>query len=304
MSDALQAWVLSIEGTEAGGRVAVILALISACAHATFGALQKGKDVNPWLIRGAIDIWYFLIALPVALFVFPLPPLALVPVLFGVFAIHTCYKLLLAGAYQRGAFTVVYPVVRGTSPLATVIFAGIVFGESYRLGQWGGVLLLSLSIMALAAINIRKTSIGRETLINALWLALATGIFTALYTTYDAWGIRISHHAFSFLAWFFVVDGFFFPILSTILYRRMAHPPPLAPMLKRGFVGALIALLSFGCVMMATRLDKVGEAAALRETSVIFAALIGWLFLKEQVGWLRGGLMVLIGLGAVLVEFG
>ncbi|MEO0361041.1 MAG: DMT family transporter [Pseudomonadota bacterium] len=297
-------WVASIEGTEAGARVAMALALTSALAHATFGALQKGRDVDPWLIRGAIDVWYFLIALPIALFVFPLPRAELVPVLFGVFAIHTIYKLLLAGAYARGAFTVVYPVVRGISPLATVVFAGFVFGETFRLGQWGGVLLLSLSIMALAAVNLRRVRLGRETLRNALLLAVATGLFTALYTTYDAWGIRLAENPFSFLFWFFVVDGFFFPILSFILWRRRAVRPPLAPMLKRGFVGALIALVSFGSVMMATRLDKVGEAAALRETSVVFAALIGWLFLKEEVGPLRAVLMCLIGLGAVLVEFG
>lgn len=304
MADFLYEWVLSIQGTEYAGRVATVLALVSALAHAVFGALQKGKNVDPWLIRGAIDIWYFLIALPVALFVFPIPRPEMFLVLIGVFAIHTCYKLMLAAAYQRGAFTVVYPVVRGVSPLATVIFAGIVFGESFRLGQWGGVLLLSLAIMALAAVNLRRVSLGRETLVNALLLAFGTGLFTALYTTYDAWGIRLSENPFAFLAWFFVVDGFFFPILSFILWRRRAVRPPLAPMLKRGFIGALIATLSFGCVMMATRLDKVGEAAALRETSVVFAAAIGWLFLKEEVGMLRAGLMVLIGLGAVLVEFG
>lgn len=298
-------WAASIEGTPAGAHAALVLALVSAVAHATFGALQKGRNVDPWLIRGAIDIWYFLIALPVALFVFPLPPASMIPVFIGVFAVHSIYKLLLAGAYARGAFTVVYPVVRGTSPLATVIFAGIVFGETFRWGQWGGVLLLSLAIMALAAVNLRRVALGRETLINALLLALMTGIFTAGYTTYDAWGIRLAENPFSFLAWFFVVDGMLFPVLSFILWRRRGPGrPPLAPMLRRGFVGALIAFVSFGSVMMATRLDKVGEAAALRETSVVFAALIGWLFLKEQVGLLRAGLMALIGLGAVLVEFG
>lgn len=300
----LAEWVISIEGTVTGERVALALALTSAMAHAAFGALQKWRDADPWLIRGAIDIWYFAITLPVALFVFPLPDRELVPVLAGVFVIHTIYKTLLAGAYQRGAFTVVYPVVRGTSPLATVIFAGLVFGETFRLGQWGGVLLLSLSIMALAAFNLRRISLQRETLVKALLLALATGICTAGYTTYDAWGIRLAENPFAFLVWFFVVDGFMFPIIAVIRRRCMASPPPVAPLLKRGFVGALIALVSFGCVMMATRLDKVGEAAALRETSVVFAALFGWIVLKEEVGWLRAGLMALIGLGAVLVEFG
>ena len=59
--------------------------------------------------------------------------------------------------------------------------------------------------------------------------------------------------------------------------------------MRRGFVGGLIAYVSFGSVMMATRLDTVGEAAVLRETSVVFAALIGWFFLKEKVGPVRGG---------------
>ena len=300
----LPEWVMSIEGTEAGARVAMALALTSAMAHAAFGALQKWRGADPYLIRGAIDIWYFSIALPIALFVFPLPRWELALVLVGVFVIHTVYKLLLAGAYQRGAFTVVYPVVRGTSPLATVVFAGLVFGETFRLGQWGGVLLLSLAIMALAAVNLRRVTLGRESLRNGLLLAVATGLFTALYTTYDAWGIRLAENPFGFIFWFFVVDGIFFPLLAVYRIRRMATPPPVAPLLKRGFVGALIAFVSFGSVMMATRLDKVGEAAALRETSVIFAALFGWLFLKEEVGMLRAGLMVLIGLGAVLVEFG
>jgi drug/metabolite transporter (DMT)-like permease len=72
----------------------------------------------------------------------------------------------------------------------------------------------------------------------------------------------------------------------------------------RGFIGALIAWVSFGGVMMATRLDKVGEAAVLRETSTVFAALIGWFILGEKVGPRRLVLMSLIALGAIIVEFG
>lgn len=304
MVEALNDWVLNVQGTAAGKQTALILALISAAAHAAFSALQKGRNVDPWLIRGAIDIWYLPLGLGLGLFVFPWPAPIIWPVLFGVFVIHSIYKLLLAGAYARGAFTVVYPVVRGISPLATVIFAGVAFGETFRGGQWGGVALLSVSILALAALNVRRATLDRATIQTALWLAVGTGIFTALYTTYDAYGIRLAEHAFTFLVWFFVVDGIMFPIVSFTLWRRMAVRPPLAPMLRRGFIGAIMATVSFGSVLMATRLDKVGEAAALRETSVVFAALFGWLFLKEEVGLLRGSLMALIALGAVLVEFG
>ena len=84
----------------------------------------------------------------------------------------------------------------------------------------------------------------------------------------------------------------------------MTLRPALPPLLLRGFVGGIIAFLSFGSIMMATRLDKVGEAAVLRETSTVFAALIGWLVLRETVGPRRIALMALIAAGAVLVELG
>jgi len=126
----------------------------------------------------------------------------------------------------------------------------------------------------------------------------------ALYTTYDAYGIRATADPFTFLAWFFMIDGMLFPFISARHYRRMDNPPALVPLMRRGLVGGLVAYASFGSVMMATRLDKVGEAAVLRETSVVFAALIGWFFLKEKVGPVRGALMALIALGAVVVEFG
>ena len=87
-------------------------------------------------------------------------------------------------------------------------------------------------------------------------------------------------------------------------WRRMPDRPDMWPLLQRGFVGAITAFLSFGSIMLATRLDKVGEAAILRETSVVFAAIIGWLVLRETVGPRRIALMALIALGAIIVEIG
>jgi drug/metabolite transporter (DMT)-like permease len=296
-------WLISIEGTPTGATVALWLALMAAFLHAVFGALQKGRH-DPWLTRGAVDASYCLMAAPFALFVVPWPE----PHMWAIFAIawviHTTYKLLQAAAYSRGAYTVVYPVVRGTGPFFTVIGAFFIFGETFNGTQWFGLAVLLSGIFGLAIYNLLYLVPERETLHAALGLAVLTGLCVALYTTFDAYGIRATADPFTFLAWFFMIDGFVFPFIAAHRWRRMANPPDLGPLMQRGVIGGIIAFLSFGSIMLATRLDNVGEAAILRETSTVFAALIGWLVLKETVGPRRIALMTLIALGAVIVEFG
>ena len=295
-------WILAIEGTETGRHFAMILALMAAVFHAAFAAMQKGR-VDPWVMRGAMDVSYGLMALPVALFVVPWPAAHLWPILAGAWAIHTLYKTLQAMAYTRGAYTVVYPVVRGSGPLFTVVGAYLLFGEVFTRGQWAGMGVLLCGIFGLAVYNLRTVTLERETLNMALGLALCTGLCVALYTTYDAYGIRASADPFTFLAWFFVVDSWTMPIISGLYAKRKRISLKGQGLWWRGPVGGLVAITSFGSILMATRLDKVGEAAILRETSTVFAALIGWLFLKETVGPRRVALMALIALGAVIVEF-
>jgi drug/metabolite transporter (DMT)-like permease len=214
------------------------------------------------------------------------------------------YKLLQAQAYTKGAFTVVYPVVRGTGPLFAVIGAYLIFGEVFSVTQWLGLAVLLAGIFGLAVYNLIYLVSERDTLPIALMLAVATGLFVALYTTYDAYGIRATANPFTFLAWFFMIDGIAMPIIAALRYRNMTHKPALGPLAVRGVIGGLVAFFSFGSIMVATRLDNVGEAAVLRETSTVFAAIIGWVFLKETVGPRRIALMALIALGAVIVEFG
>ena len=297
----MSAWLASLEGTAKGHDLALLLALLAAFLHALFGALQKGRH-DPWLSRAAIDASYGLIAMPFALLVVPWPEPHMWPIFAGAFVIHAAYKLAQAATYSRGAYAVVYPVVRGTGPLFAVAGAGIVFGEHFTAGQWLGVLVLVSGILGLAVYNLRHVTAERHSMVPALLLAVLTGGFVALYTTYDAYGIRATADPFTFLAWFFFIDGVFMPVYT---FRRWRQVPTseIMPLLGRGVIGAFVAYFSFGAIMLATRLDKVGQAAVLRETSTVFAALIAWLVLGERVGVKRAALMGFIAAGAVIVEF-
>ena len=293
---------MAIEGTESGRQFAFFLALMAGVLHAAFGAMQKGS-VDPWIMRGAIDISYGLMALPIVIYMVPWPETYQFVILVGVWFIHTAYKILQAMAYTRGAYTVVYPIVRGSAPLFTVIGAYFLFGEIFGLGEWFGLLILLSGIFGLAIYNLVTNEVDRKTLNMALGLAFCTGLFVALYTTYDAYGIRNSADPFTFVAWLFLIDSFAMPIIAFVYAQKNKILLRGNGLFWRGPIGGVLAVTSFGSILLATRLDKVGEAAILRETSVIFAALMGWLFLKEKVGAYRLILMSLIVLGAVLVEF-
>lgn len=299
----MSAWLSSIAGTPEGAYWATVLALISAFAHATFGALQKGQH-DPWLSRGVIDLWLVVLSLPLVVFVVPLPNAATALILVGAIVIHFAYKCTMALAYERAAYTVVYPVVRGTGPVITVIAAAVIFSEHFSAVQWLGVALLSGSILLLAVRNLSEETLDPRMLKIGLIWALVGGLMVAIYTTYDAWGIRQSPDPFTFVVWFFLVSSVDFAVLGLWRYRRMVPRPDMGPLMLRGSVGAVIAYVSFGGILLATYLDKVGEAAVLRETSTVFAALIGWFIMGERVGPRRLILMSGIALGAVIVEMG
>ncbi len=299
----LSEWVLNIEGSAQAGRVAVLLALLSAFCHASFGALQKSSE-DPFLIRAGIDFWFFLIWLPIAVFLVPWPTRYEWLLIAGIFPIHTLYKTVLTGAYRNGEFTVIYPIARGSAPMFTGIAAGVFFGEYLTPLQWVGVLLISGMIMSMSWEAMRRVKIDREKLPRAIGFALATGFMIMVYSIYDAHGVRESRSPFIFLAWFYIVDGFLFPILAVTMPRRFPPRTSYARILRRGFIAAPFGIVSFAAVFVASRIGHVGEVTAIRETSVIFAALMGYFFLHEKVTPLRFVLIALIAFGAVLVEVG
>lgn len=298
--------IVELAGTPAGEALALALALLSAMAHAIFGAVNKGGS-DPYLNRGAINITYCAMAAPFALFILPWPQPQLFIVLIAVYFVHFLYEWLQTVSFVKGDFTVVYPIARGTGPFMTAIGALFIFNERLAPFQWFGLVLLSGSIISLALVNYRNVvRDGGEIkgIREAVLAALLTGIMVAVYTTLDAYGIRLAVDPFIFLAWFFFIGGFGFPIISIHRWRKIDVRPPISELAMRGVFGAIIAFISFGAVMLATRLGKVGEAAAFRETSIIFATGIGVLIFKEKIGLPALLLIALIAVGAILVEVG
>jgi len=296
--------IVDLSDTPAGELLALVLALLSALAHAIFGAINKGGH-DPFINRGAINLCYGLIAMPFALFVVPTPSPELFAFLAAVLIIHVVYETLQSASFHLGAFTVVYPIARGTGPFFTALGAIFIFGEHLAPGQWMGLGILSAAIISLAIANIRalrREAVPSTTLHIAITVALATGLMIAVYTTADAYGIRLAGDPFTFLAWFFFIDGFAFPLIALWRWRRISKKPPLDELALRGLFGAIIGIMSFGALMLATRLGKVGEAAALRETSIIFATGIGVLIFKEKIDLTRVVIIGFIALGAILIE--
>ena len=246
-------------------------------------------------------------AAPFALFVFPLDESGLIPILAISFFVHVAYEWFMAASYTKGAFTLVYPVARGTAPAITSLIAILVFHETLASVQWIGILLLSGAIVALAGVNLREQQLDdaiKAALLPSVFLAIGAGICVSLYTIVDAYGIRLAVNPFTFLVWFFFLGGLGFPLVALARWRNMEVKPPIRPLIVRGFTGACVALFSFGTLMLATRIGKVSEAAALRETSILFAAVIGVLFLGEKLSVGKGVIIGLIALGALLIELG
>lgn len=296
-------FIVAIAGTSQGAMLATLLALVSAFAHAVFGALHKGR-FDPWLTRGAIDGWLALLSAPIALFLVPWPAGVEWAFMLGAIPVHFAYKATIALSFERAPYTVVYPIMRGTGPLVTVFVASLLFAEQFTGLQWAGALCLSAGMLLLAMHNLANAAQDRQRLRSGIIWAVAGGMLVATYTTYDAYVIRLTPDPFTFVAWFFFLTSLDFPLLALRRYRQMHAPPDLAGLLRRGLVGAFIAWVSFGGILLATRLDTVGEAAVLRETSVVFAALIGWFILGEKVGPGRLWLICLVALGAVIVKLG
>lgn len=228
----------------------------------------------------------------------PLPHVDSWPALFTSAVLHVLYNLFLVRAYQYGDLGQVYPIARGVSPMLITLGAATFAGE--RLAPWAlaGIFLVSMGILSLArgwAARATRADIG---------IALTTGIFIAGYTLVDGIGARHSDDALAYTVWLFALDGLPMPIIYWFL-RGWNGPSLLQPTAATGkaIIGGATSLVAYGLVIWAASIGPIGPVSALRETSVVFAALIGRLFLAEHLTGRRMLACLSVAIGACLLGY-
>jgi drug/metabolite transporter (DMT)-like permease len=274
----------------------VPVVLVAAALHATWNAIVKPAE-DRLATMAAIGVASVLICLPVALLA-SAPKAASWPELAASAIVHGVYELLLIATYREGDFNQVYPVARGTAPPTVAIAAGIVAGETLSGAQVAGVLAVSGGLFALATGRRR----GSRT---ALRLAMLTGLAIASYTVLDGIGVRKSGSPVGYTAWLFCANGVMMPLALLAVRKRSAQRLRIPPaILKRGMVAGAISVLAYGLVLWAQTKGALAVVAALRETSVVFAALIGAVVFREHLPVRRLLASAAIGAGAALLALG
>lgn len=275
---------------------ATLLILLSALLHAVVNAIVKTSD-DGLLTRGCMNATALAVAAPCAFFV-SWPSGELWQILILAMLVHGLYPFFLVGAYRYGDLSAVFPVARGSAPLGVAFLAGTIAGEIISWTKLACIVLISAGVVAFA---LERGALSTQAKRRGVILALITGIIIAVYTTIDGIGLRIADTKMTYIVWLFVLDGVFVST-SVAMVRRHALLPFLRKNWKSALVGGILGVITYGLALYALGLGAIAEIAALRETSIVFAALIGALFLKEAFGPRRMLAAVLVAVGVIALQ--
>lgn len=269
-----------------------LLVLVAALLHASWNAIVK-SSANKLLDTVTLSIASALICLAALPFL-PLPERASWPWLAASVVLHVCYFLTLAGAYRWGDLSHAYPLMRGTAPLLVALTGAFLLDDKLSAGMWAGIALISIGI--LIPVLWRPTAVSAK----GTLIALGNAVIIACYTLVDGNGTRASGNALSYCVWIFLLDVIPIVLVALALHRGGVRAYAVRRW-KPCAVGALFTLGSYGIVLWAMTQAPIAAVAALRETAVIFAAVIGSTLLKEQMGRLRiaGAVVVVCGIAAL-----
>ncbi len=282
----------------------VLAVLCGALLHASWNALIKsGRDKQ--LDTALIHSLGFFVALPL-LWHAGLPNAAAWPYIAASTVIHLGYYIALAGAYRHGDLGLTYPVMRGCAPLLVALGSVAFIGERLSVSAWIGVAVICAGVLVLGLSRSALHASGEAQRRKALRFAFSNAAIIALYTVIDGLGVRASGDASAYVAALFLFDGI--PYLLLVLWQRgpqrSAALRYMAGRWKIASVGTLASLGSYGIALWAMTRAPVAVVAALRETSVLFAAVIGTLLLREPFGWQRAIGTLVIVCGVMALRFG
>jgi drug/metabolite transporter (DMT)-like permease len=277
--------------------VAVLLAVLGAAVlHAAWNALAHGVPdrLGGFALLGLSSGAVALVVVAIT----GLPPTKAWPYIIASVLLHLLYYGGLVASYNLGQFSQVYPLARGTSPWVVAVVAVVLLNQHLVPLELAGVLLISAGLIALVFIGGRPTR--RQS--PALLAAFGTGLVIAAYTVVDGLAVRKVPLA-SYMGWMFTLQN---AILVLFVFWRRG--PAFLKVEKRylyaGLGGGLVSLAAYGLVLWAQTRGTLAAIAALRETSIIFGAIIGALFFGERFGPKRAIAATVVVTGILLITLG
>jgi len=261
------------------------LTLSAAVLHAMWNALLRSGGDRLWSVT-VMSFVTTAVAIPAALLLpAPLPGCWSYVAISAV--LQVAYGIFLAYAYRHGELTQIYPVIRGSVPLLVTL---------------GGLLLASQRLSRPGLLGLFMVSAGITSLALGLVLALATALFVACYVVADGIGVRLAGNAQSYVAWIFLTYGVLLPP-ATLLLRRPSTVHLQRGETARAMAGGILSIMSYGAMVAALSLGKLGPVSALRETSVIFSMLMGRLLLGEPLTRRRIVTGTVVAIGAACIGY-
>ena len=265
----------------------------AAFLHALWNALLKASAGEPMLDTALIVAGSCVVCIPLLPFV-PFPAAQAWPFAIASAVIHFVYYVLLGHAYRLGDLSFAYPLMRGVAP-AIVTILGIAFLDE----KLDAKTILGIAMICAGIVTIAWFASGRHTM-AAAGFALGNAVIIAVYTLIDGAGARAAGNALSYVIWLMPIEGI--PFLAYVWMRR-GRPAAdyIAVRWRRGLLGGGASMGAYAIVLWAMTLAPIAIVAALREVSVVFAALMGTWFLKESFGWRRlvGAIGVAAGVAAL-----
>ena len=273
-----------------------IVVIFAAFLHATWNAMVKNEKDKYLAVSGIV--FGHVPASIVVIFFIPSPSVESIPYIILSAILHNGYQWFLLSAYKFGDYTKVYPIARGSAPIFVSIVSLIFFAVVLSRYELLGIAVICLGILSLSFQD--STSITNR---KAIIYALITGSFIMSYSITDGYGARISTSLLSYLSWSTILNAFLFAILLNFIKQ----PGIITKVAKDGkfifFVGGTIAYLVYGIILWGFTQAPIPIVTTLRETSIIFALLIGTLFLKEKFTLLKTAAVMTIFFGIILLKF-
>ena len=270
-----------------------IIIIFSAMCHAVWSAIIKSSS-NPLSLMGITSALELLIFIPLTFYV-PFPSVEIWYLLFATIFIHVLYRLNVIYSYKFGDLSFVYPIARGGSSLLIVIISIIFLNNSINFFGFLGVLIVCIGLFLISFSS--KIKFNKP----AFFLAVSTAIFITTYTLIDGIGVRTSENAFSYIFWLIALNGV--PILIISIFSKNGLRKKESYSIKAGIAAGIFATLSYALVVWSMQFIAIAYVSGIREVSIVFATIIGMLFLSEKYASKRIIPSILIALGIATVYF-